>query len=83
MNFLQKLASISTLLIEAGPAWVNIHKLLRTIFPVCSSGQQKGWIFTNVKKQDWAVLHTEKLAALHANETIPVPKYKLLPEHYR
>ena len=62
--------------------WSKIQKLLKKFFPVTS----KAWIFSNIRKQDWTVLQTEKLPALISDvdfDTLAVPKFRNLPENYR
>ena len=79
MTFLQKFALVPTKILECEGDWEKLHKVLVTILPVSA----KSWMFTNIRKQDWGVLQTEKLPAIIANETVAVPKFKYLPEHYR
>ena len=79
MTFLQYLASLPTLILEAGGEWVQLQKILKNILPVTG----KMWLFTNIRKNDWSVLHTERLDAVVNNDKMPVPKFRQLPEHYR
>lgn len=79
MNFLQTLATMPSLILNAGNEWVQLQKVLKNIFPVTG----KMWLFTDIKKQDWSILHTERLDAVVKNDTLPVPKYRQLPDNYR
>lgn len=79
MNFLQTLATMPSLILNAGNEWVQLQKVLKNIFPVTG----KMWLYTNIRKQDWSVLHTERLDSVVNNDTLPVPKYRQLPENYR
>ena len=79
MNFLQFLASMPSLILAAGNEWVQLQKVLKSVFPVTG----KMWLYTDIKKQDWSILHTERLNAVVTNDTLPVPKYRQLPDNYR
>ena len=79
MNFLQTLATMPTQILGAGGEWVQIQKILKNIFPVTG----KMWLFTNIKRQDWSILHTERMNAVVNIDNLPVPKYRQLPENYR
>ena len=79
MNFFQKFALVPNKILECQGEWEKIQKILITIMPTTS----KCWLYTNIKKQDWVVLQSEKLPALHASEFIAIPKFKFLPDNYR
>ena len=81
-TFLQNMADMPKLLLETTGDWSKVQKLLKQFFPVTG----KAWIFTNVRKQDWVVLQTEKLPALISDvdlDSLAVPKFRNLPEFYR
>lgn len=78
-NYLQTIASLPNEILKSGGEWLKIQNLAKSIFPVTS----KCWLYTNVRKQDWSVLHTEKMNALTGEETMPVPRFRQLPENYR
>ena len=78
-NYLQTLASLPNEILQAGGEWQKIQSLVKHLLP----SSPKCWLYTNIKKQDWSVLQTEKLDALSGHETLPVPKFRVLPENYR
>ena len=79
MNFLQNLATLPTQIIDSEGDWSKLQKVLKGLFP-CTG---KIWIYSNIRKQDWSVLQTEKLRATFPIEEVAVPKFKQLPENYR
>ena len=64
---------------ETEGKWSKIQKLLKGFFPVTG----KGWIFSNIRKQDWTVLQTEQLSGLVNIDNVAAPKFRNLPERYR
>ena len=78
-NFFQKFLSVPNKILDCKGDWEQIQKNLACILPVTS----KCWWYTNIKKQDWVVLQSEKLTALHASEFIAVPKFRIIPDNYR
>ena len=79
MSFLQMLATLPSKILNAGGEWVQLQKILKCVFPVTG----KMWLFTNIKRQDWSVLHTERLNAVVNVDNLPIPKYRQLPDNYR
>ena len=66
-------------MLETEGKWSKIQKLLKAFFPVTG----KGWLYGNVRKQDWTILQTETLSGPFPISNIPVPKFRCLPENYR
>ena len=79
MSYLQRLATLPQQILDTNGDWSKIQPLLKTLFPVTG----KCWIYTNIRKQDWSVLQTEKLNAVVKIDTVAVPKYRQLPDNYR
>ena len=79
MNYLQTLATLPTAILEAGQEWVKLQKILKKVFPVMT----KSWWYLNIRRQDWTVLQTEVMRATVSEETMAIPKFRILPENYR
>ena len=79
MNQLQFLATLPDRVLETEGNWGKLQKLMKSFFPKT----QKAWFFTNVRKQDWTVVQSEKLNGVMADEKMAVPKFRLLPDNYR
>ena len=78
-DFLQKVARLHDQLLASLGNWSKIQKVIGEIMPVTT----KGWWYSNVRKQDWTVLKSEIMNTLVDNDSMPVPKFRLLPENYR
>ena len=78
-SLLQKIAMLQGNILESKGDWSKIQKLLSPIFPVTG----KGWLYANIRKQDWSVLASERMDATAPKEVMPVPKYRQLPDNYR
>ena len=79
MTFLQNFATLPERLLETEGKWSKVQKLLKGFFPVTG----KGWIFSNVRKQDWTILQSEQLNGIVKIDNVAVPKFRNLPERYR
>lgn len=79
MSFLQKFTLTPSKILECDGNWEKLQKVLVGIMPKTN----KSWLYTNIKKQDWTILQNETVPALHAIETVAVPKYRYIPEFYR
>ena len=78
-SLLQKIAMLPEQILDTQGNWAKLQKLLSGICPVTG----KGWLYANVRKQDWTVLQTEILDATAPKTTMAVPKFRLIPENYR
>ena len=79
MTYLQNFATLPEKLLESEGKWAKIQKILKGFFPVTG----KGWIFSNIRRQDWTILQSEQLTGLVNIENVAVPKFRNLPDKYR
>ena len=78
-NYLQNMAKLPIKIIETEGKWARIQKLLKNFFPVTG----KGWLYGNVRRQDWSVLQSEVLDGPVPLQNVAVPVFRSLPENYR
>ena len=79
LNFLQRIALVPDQILEAGGSWEKIQKAIKTLFPITP----KCLLYAHVRKQDWSILQSENLDALHTKENIAVPKFRFISDNYR
>ena len=79
MTFLQNFATLPERLLDTEGKWPKVQKLLKGFFPVTG----KGWIYSNVRRQDWTILQSEQLSGPVKMENVAVPKFRNLPDKYR
>ena len=78
-SFLQNFAKLPKKMLDTDGKWSKVQKLLKSFFPVTG----KGWLYGNVRKQDWTILQTETLTGPFPIPNIAVPRFRGLPENYR